>query len=107
VGGRAVPHKELYCQTVALLVSKPLARREPRPLAIPQRRTPRKTSTRRGVFWDKKTCRWRAQLGFQNRKLFMGYHDDEEQAAMAYDKKVIELHGFDVGEWSAVGGGGG
>lgn len=47
----------------------------------------------RGVFWDKKTGRWRSQLGFQNRKIFMGYFDTAEEAAAAYDQKAVELHG--------------
>lgn len=47
----------------------------------------------RGVFWDRKNCRWRSQVGFQNKKIFMGYFNDAEDAARAYDRKLVELHG--------------
>ncbi len=48
---------------------------------------------RRGVFWDKKSRRWRCQLGFKNKKIFLGYFHDAEEAARAYDTKLVELHG--------------
>eukprot|EP00775_Hariotina_reticulata_P013081 gene13081-13208_t len=47
----------------------------------------------RGVFWDRKNSRWRAQVGFNNRKIFMGYFGEPAEAARAYDKKVVQLHG--------------
>jgi len=53
----------------------------------------------RGVFWDRKNSRWRAQVGFNNRKIFMGYFGEPAEAARAYDKKVVQLHGA-LGEWT-------
>lgn len=47
----------------------------------------------RGVFWDRKNSRWRAQVGYNNRKIFMGYFGEPAEAARAYDKKVVQLHG--------------
>jgi hypothetical protein len=47
----------------------------------------------RGVFWDKKTARWRCQLGFQGKKIFLGYFAVAEEAARAYDQKLVELRG--------------
>jgi hypothetical protein len=47
----------------------------------------------RGVFWDKKSRRWRCQLGHKNRKIFLGYFAVAEEAARAYDQKLVELHG--------------
>ncbi len=47
----------------------------------------------RGVFWDKKTRRWRCQLGYQSKKIFLGYFDDAGEAAKAYDTKLVELRG--------------
>jgi hypothetical protein len=45
------------------------------------------------VFWDKKSRRWRCQLGFKNKKIFLGYFGVAEDAARAYDHKLVELHG--------------
>ena len=50
-------------------------------------------ASNRGVFWDRKTGRWRSQLGYHNRKIFMGYFNEPEEAARAYDAKAVELHG--------------
>jgi hypothetical protein len=33
------------------------------------------------------------QVGYQNRKIFMGYYSAADDAARAYDKKLVELHG--------------
>lgn len=56
----------------------------------------------RGVFWDKKSGRWRSQMGFKNNKLFMGYYDRVEDAARAYDRKAVEVHGR-LGEYLPEG----
>lgn len=45
------------------------------------------------MFWDKKSRRWRCQLGHKNRKIFLGYFAVAEAAARAYDQKLVELHG--------------
>lgn len=50
-------------------------------------------STYRGVFWDRKNNRWRAQVGHNNRKIFMGYFSEPTEAARAYDKKLVQLRG--------------
>jgi hypothetical protein len=47
----------------------------------------------RGVFWDRKNNRWRAQVGHNNRKIFMGYFSEPTEAARAYDKKLVQLRG--------------
>lgn len=33
------------------------------------------------------------QVGFNNRKIFMGYYGSPGDAARAYDRKVVQLHG--------------
>jgi hypothetical protein len=43
------------------------------------------------------------QVGFNNRKIFMGYFSSPADAARAYDKKVVQLHGA-LGEQSGGSG---
>jgi hypothetical protein len=66
--------------------------------------TPTHLLFHRGVFWDKKSKRWRCQLGHKNKKIFLGYYNDPEEAARAYDVKLVELNGA-AGEegWGRVG----
>jgi hypothetical protein len=52
-----------------------------------------------GVFWDKKTRRWRCQLGYQSKKIFLGYFDTAQDAAKAYDRKLVELRGASGAPW--------
>jgi len=54
------------------------------------------------VFWDKKTRRWRCQLGYQSRKIFLGYFEDAAAAARAYDRRLVELRGA-AGAFSVPG----
>jgi hypothetical protein len=56
----------------------------------------------RGVFWDRKNSRYRAQVGYQNKKIFLGYYPNPEDAARAYDRKALELQGT-AGSGNAVG----
>jgi hypothetical protein len=37
--------------------------------------------------------KWQAQIGCNGKKIFIGYFDDEEAAARAYDAKAAELFG--------------
>lgn len=60
---------------------------------MPARRADFVLVCRRGVFWDRKTKRWRCQLGYQSKKIFLGYFDDAGEAARAYDQKLVELRG--------------
>jgi hypothetical protein len=50
------------------------------------------------VFWDKMTGRWRCQLTHKSCKVNLGRFSDPEEAARAYDRKLVELKG-------AAGGG--
>jgi AP2 domain len=44
------------------------------------------TSGFRGVWWDKTSKRWRAQLKHEGRRIDLGCHDDAVSAARAYDE---------------------
>lgn len=40
----------------------------------------------KGVCWERSRGRWMARIGVDGRKRHLGYFDDEEQAARAYDR---------------------
>ncbi len=47
----------------------------------------------KGVCWHKRIQKWRAQIHLNRRQKFLGYYKNEEDAAMAYNKKAKELFG--------------
>lgn len=51
------------------------------------------TSGYKGVSMVKKTGKWRARTNCNGREYTIGYFDNPEDAARAYDRKVIELFG--------------
>lgn len=53
----------------------------------------RNTTGFRGVTWIAKLGKWRAQIGFENRKIAAGCHASIVDAAKAYDAKARELFG--------------
>ena len=51
------------------------------------------SSRYKGVAWSKSRKKWRTRITWNGRWIFLGYFDDEEAAAMAYDAKAKELFG--------------
>ncbi|MGB7582666.1 MAG: AP2 domain-containing protein [Sedimentisphaerales bacterium] len=47
----------------------------------------------KGVCWSRKMVKWHAQIKENGRQTTIGYFDDEESAARAYDAKAKELYG--------------
>lgn len=47
----------------------------------------------KGVSWHKQHGRWYAGICHNYKQIFLGLHDDEVEAAKAYDRKAIELFG--------------
>jgi hypothetical protein len=43
-----------------------------------------------GVTWDKQTQKWAAQMQVKDTKIHLGLYDNEEDAALAYDKAVLQ-----------------
>ena len=48
------------------------------------------TSGYKGVSFHKGTSKWRATISLQNRKKHLGFFETKEQAALAYNKFVLE-----------------
>lgn len=49
-----------------------------------------KRSEFRGVSWSKSKEKWRSEITMKGKRKFLGYHNDEVDAARAYDKAVLE-----------------
>lgn len=52
-----------------------------------------KSSIYKGVWFYKRKNRYFANIGFNNKQIKLGSFKNEKDAAMAYNKKAIELHG--------------
>jgi hypothetical protein len=51
------------------------------------------TSGYKGVTWRKDKNMWQSQIMFNGKRQYIGYFDDLEVSARAYDKKALELFG--------------
>jgi hypothetical protein len=51
------------------------------------------SSQYKGVSRPKNCGKWRAKISYRGKGIFIGYFDDEESAARAYDEKARELFG--------------
>lgn len=51
------------------------------------------TSKYKGVSWVKQREEWQAQVRVNGKSIHLGYYDDEEMAAMAYDLVARKAHG--------------
>lgn len=58
-----------------------------------QRKRKSATSKYRGVSWYSSSKCWRAKIEQHNESFHLGYFDNEEAAARAYDAKAVELFG--------------
>ena len=51
------------------------------------------TSKYLGVSWHKRDNKWRSNIGFNGKIIYLGYFTNEKDAAKAYNTKAIELFG--------------
>ena len=46
-----------------------------------------------GVSWHKKNQKWHVQINIDSKSKYLGYYEEEEEAARAYDKFALEHYG--------------
>ena len=51
------------------------------------------TSVYKGVAWCKREERWDIRIMINGKSIFLGYDDDEKEAALVYDEKAFESFG--------------
>ncbi len=51
------------------------------------------TSRHKGVSWNKRERKWIARIGHNKQRMYLGYFNNEDEAARAYNEKVTELFG--------------
>lgn len=51
------------------------------------------TSGYKGVHWNSRASKWRAEIRLNGKVKFLGYFDDPIEAAKTRDKAAVELHG--------------
>jgi hypothetical protein len=57
------------------------------------KKTKGKTSRFKGVFWNRQSKKWCAQIGNKKRNHIIGYFNSEARAAQAYNRKAKEFFG--------------
>ena len=58
------------------------------------RKPHRNTSSKhKGVFFDKRDNKWRAQIMIDNKRTYLGYFSNEKEAAQRYNEEAIKLFG--------------
>lgn len=51
----------------------------------------KKSSKYQGVHWNKQSKKWRSCITYNGKYIYLGYFTKEEEAAKAYENKLIEL----------------
>ena len=47
----------------------------------------------KGVFFDKRDNKWRAQIMIDNKRTYLGYFSNETEAAQRYNEEAVKLFG--------------
>lgn len=55
--------------------------------------TKKSTSKYKGVYWNKRSAKWHARITYDNRKIHLGLHENENEAAKAYNDAAVKYFG--------------
>jgi len=69
-----------------------LATRSQNSMNKPFIKTKPSSSKYRGVSWSKSQKKWHVQIGLKGKHIFVGYFDNEIDAAKAYDNAARKYH---------------
>jgi hypothetical protein len=51
------------------------------------------TSNAKGVCFNRRSKKWTARIGLNNKRIFLGYFESKKDATIAYNTKAIEIYG--------------
>lgn len=51
------------------------------------------TSKYKGVFWNKKLCKWQVSISINNKTKYLGLYNNEKEAAKVYNYEAIRQYG--------------
>lgn len=88
--------KDPLCRATEREIRARLARGQRPETALSTPSTGRYSSKYKGVTWDERTQRWKAQIKHAGKVISLGRHPSEMEAALAYDAKCRELRGLDA-----------
>lgn len=58
-----------------------------------RKKSPGRSSRFKGVSWNKRSGQWHAYIRLSGKRKHLGFFDDEERAARAYDTAAVEMFG--------------
>lgn len=84
---------ELFTPTPPLSPASSMAPMSPTGAPASAPKAPVRRSKYRGVIWDRNSRAWRAKLSVKGKLVHVGLFEDEQEAAIAWDRKAIEIRG--------------